>query len=206
MKRVYLVAIVVLLLVVVLAFFISGRDEGRDEEAAISTPAAEGDEKVFLYFTARDGRHLVATSAEIDSSAERAAKVRRVFDLLRQGPGEEAADLLFPVLPAEASLKNVYLDKEGCLYLSLGAEILEGHPRGSSAEKLSIYAVVNSMVESFSWVSSVRFLLEGEEMDTLAGHVNLSGKLVTDNDIIVLLDETEEARDVDRELERDVIR
>ncbi len=207
MKKVAL--IVILLLCFAVTAFLLLRDRGATEQAddglGLFSTLDEGErQKVFLYFTSRDGLHLSVTTAEIDTTASRQDKVRRVFELLCQGPGE--GETLFPVLPPEAVLRNIFLAKKGCLYLDFGPELINMHPGGSTAERLSIYAIVNSMIESFQWVNNVLFLSEGKEMETLAGHINHSGKWTFNNDIITLVDDAGEIQEVDEELEKDIIR
>ncbi len=206
MKKVILVVILLLCLAVTAFLLLRGRGatEQEDNGLGLSSTPEEGErQKVFLYFTSRDGLHLSVTTAEINITVSKQEKVRQVFELLRQGPGEGGA--LFPVLPQEAVLQNVFLAKKGCLYLDFGPELSDTHPGGSTAEILSSYAIVNSMIDSFQWVNNVRFLCEGKEMETLAGHINHSGKLVFNNDIIVLVDGDGDMQDVDEELGKDII-
>ncbi len=208
-KKLPLVVIALLLcLGCLLFFFLRGRgaEQATEEDALQEVPLMGEDEgqKVFLYFTSRDGLHLVATTARIGEDVSREEKVRQVFELLRRGPAE--GETLFPVLASETILENVFLGSDGCLYLNFGPEISEGHPGGSAAETLSVYAIVNSLVESFAWVEAVRFLLNGEEMETLMGHVNLCEKMTPRDDIIALIEEKDGMGDVQRELDRDVIR
>jgi hypothetical protein len=208
MKKIILSVAAVVVLSVVSYFAMTLRQGGEaipDDDLSLNSQLDDADkQKVFLYFTARDGLHLSVTTADISASAGRQQQVRQVFELLCVGPVDDGS--MFPVLPPGASLTNVFLAEDGRLYLNLSLEMGAAHPGGTTGELLSVYAIVNSLSESFDWVKGVTFLQGGKPLETLAGHLNLSGKLVYNDDIIALIDDSEEMQEVDKELNKDVIR
>ncbi len=50
---------------------------------------------------------------------------------------------------------------------------MTAHPGGSLDELLTIYTIVNALTMNLPAVTSVQVLVDGKEVDTLAGHVDL---------------------------------
>jgi hypothetical protein len=53
------------------------------------------------------------------------------------------------------------------------ADILTGHHGGSLDEALAVFAIVNAVTSNLPNVSAVQILVEGKEVDSLAGHIDL---------------------------------
>ena len=47
------------------------------------------------------------------------------------------------------------------------------HPGGTINEMLSIYTLVNALTENLPAVTPVQVMVDGQEVETLAGHVDL---------------------------------
>ena len=50
---------------------------------------------------------------------------------------------------------------------------MTAHPGGSMNELLTIYTLVDALVVNLPAVTVVQLLVDGKELDTLAGHVDL---------------------------------
>jgi hypothetical protein len=88
-----------------------------------------------------------------------------------------------PVLKA-VELRACYLDPGGTAYVDLATAGTKD-PQGSAwDELLTIYALVNTLTENFTEIKQVRLLLDGREIQTLAGHVDLSRAFVKRTDLI----------------------
>jgi len=48
-----------------------------------------------------------------------------------------------------------------------------GHPGGTVSELLTVYTIVNVVTANLPAITSVQVLVDGKEVDTLAGHVDL---------------------------------
>ena len=59
-----------------------------------------------------------------------------------------------------------------------------GHPGGTDDELLSIYAVVDALTTNLPSVKSVQLLVDGKEVETLAGHVDLGRPLEKNLEIV----------------------
>jgi spore germination protein GerM len=57
--------------------------------------------------------------------------------------------------------------------VDLSREAVTAHSGGSLDELLTIYTIVNTLTSNLPAVTSVQVLVDGKEIDTLAGHVDL---------------------------------
>lgn len=81
-----------------------------------------------------------------------------------------------PVVLGNFRLKALYLDHSGTAYVDLSPVTPGGNIYASAWQELiALYAIVNTLTENFEEIKSVRFLLDGKEAKTLAGHISLAG-------------------------------
>ena len=52
-------------------------------------------------------------------------------------------------------------------------EVVAAHPGGTLNELLTVYTIVNALTENLPAVTAVQVLVDGKEVETLAGHVDL---------------------------------
>jgi hypothetical protein len=64
--------------------------------------------------------------------------------------------------------------------VDLSAEISTAHPGGTTNEILTVYAIVNALTVNLPAISGVQLLVNGQEVDTLAGHIDLRRPLQQD--------------------------
>jgi len=170
-------------------FFLSGNRESIKkvpvDSSGPSSAAATADErpkrKVDLFFLRDEDEQLVREGREIvANAASPAAEARSILlELIR---GSNAG--LLSALPAETKLIQVYITKEGTAYVDLSREFVDRHPSGSSAEIATVYAVVDSLAANLKTVKKVFILVEGEERETLAGHLALDRPIAPDYSLI----------------------
>lgn len=80
--------------------------------------------------------------------------------------------LLSP-LPPGTQLRQLYIDGRGIAYADFSAELRDHHPGGSDAELLTVYSIVDTLACNFEQIKKVKILVDGSEVDTLAGHIDL---------------------------------
>ena len=99
---------------------------------------------------------------------------------------ELAAALLQPapepfvsVIPPDTTLKGFYLSPEGVAFVDLSAEASRGH-RGALDEIFAVYSIVNTLTDNLPAIIAVQLLVDGRQVDTLAGHVDVRRPVVKD--------------------------
>ena len=72
-----------------------------------------------------------------------------------------------------ADVKNVFIMDNGLCVVDLNAAFAEGHRSGVLVERLTIASFVETVASNLPGVTKVKFLIEGQDRQTLAGHADL---------------------------------
>jgi spore germination protein GerM len=141
------------------------------EAAARPAPTAAAERKITatLYFISEDGLSLVGVQREVLFGEPVAEQARRILEAqLGQAPQP-----LSSAIPESTSLRALFLSDKGDAYVDLSADARARHTGGALDELFTIYAIVNALTVNLPAISRVQILVEGKEVDTLAGHVDL---------------------------------
>ncbi|MFP3870432.1 MAG: GerMN domain-containing protein [Syntrophobacteria bacterium] len=125
--------------------------------------------EVHLYFAGSNGGHLHAEERRIHAADTLCAAESIVTALLK---GPKSPNLISP-FPSASRLRNLFVTDNGTAYVDCTAELCRLHPGGVTAERLTLYAIVNSLVLNLEEVDRVQILLEGKPAATLAGHLDI---------------------------------
>jgi spore germination protein GerM len=125
--------------------------------------------KARLFYVSEDGTRLTSVERDVpygDGSAGQAEEI------VKAQIAPVAAPLLSAVPPG-TKLRALYLTEGGDAFVDLSREVVTAHPGGSLDELLTVYAIVNALTMNLPAVTAVQVLVDGKEVDTLAGHVDL---------------------------------
>ena len=141
------------------------------EEAAASAPEAAEARKIRarLFYIDEQGTGLTGVEQEVLYGEGTAEQARRIIEA-QISPAHEP---LVSAIPAGTRLRTVFFTKAGEIYVDLSADLQANHPGGTTNEILTAYALVSALTANLPAVSSVQILVEGKEVDTLAGHLDL---------------------------------
>jgi spore germination protein GerM len=144
-----------------------GRESpARNEEPDVSTERR----RITLYLVSQSGKTLALEDREIalaDSVQEQAKQVvRELLAGSRRG--------LTSPLPRGVELRELFITPQGLAFVDFSQELISNHVGGTSAEELTVYSLSNTLIANFPAVKSVQFLVEGREVPTLAGHLDLT--------------------------------
>lgn len=131
-----------------------------------------------LFSVSDDGTALQAWTRDIPLGATPAEQARLALEA-------ELATAMSPEgrvspIPAGVTVRHVFLTPRGDAYVDLSREIISGHPGGSLNEALTVYAIVHALAANVRGISAVQILVEGRQVDTLAGHIDLRQPLAAD--------------------------
>jgi hypothetical protein len=121
-----------------------------------------------LFYVSEDGLRLVPVTRDVVYGATPAEQARRIVEAQVQTP-----DGLLSAIPAGTTVRSVFLTEAHEAYVDLGGTIRTGHTGGSLDEALAVYAIVNAVTTNMPDVTGVQILIDGQEVDTLAGHIDL---------------------------------
>ncbi len=139
--------------------------------------------EVVLFFVRPDASALAPQDATIFETRAILDQMKQTVVALVRGP--QSGSALLPALPAETPLRDLFLDGDGVAYLDLGQEFVRGLPAGSAAEILAVGSLAHTLAHNFPEVRSIRILLDGEEVNTLGGHLDLTRALEPDPSLIL---------------------
>jgi spore germination protein GerM len=125
--------------------------------------------KATLFYIGEDGLRLVAAEREVLFGEGPAEQGRRILEELLK----PAAPPLASAIPQGTTLRALFVTARGDAFVDLGSNVARGHSGGSLDEIFTVYAIVNALTVNLPAVTSVQILVEGQEVDTLAGHVDL---------------------------------
>ncbi len=76
-------------------------------------------------------------------------------------------------MPQGTTLRGLYVSDRFEVFVDLDATVRTKHPGGSMQELLTVYSVVNTLLVNLPTMTEVQILIDGQEADSLAGHVDL---------------------------------
>jgi len=140
----------------------AGTAAGTTESAAVRKITAT------LYYVAEDGMALTPVQREVPFGATVAEQARAIIEAQLA-----AAAPLVSAMPPDTRLRDVFVTERGDAFIDLSGEVIAKHPGGSLDEIFTVYTLVNALTVNLPAVTRVQILVDGKEVDTLAGHVDL---------------------------------
>lgn len=129
-----------------------------------------------LYFPAPNDGMLMTESRSITWAKGDADRVRQVLLALAEGSHQGYGRVLAP----STTVRAVFLAPDGTAYLDLANDVLSDFEPGIQTETLAIYSIVNSISTNIPSVKRVQFLIQGQEVETLDGHADLTAPFTPD--------------------------
>lgn len=176
-RRVAIVVALALVIVLVATLLFARRglprvrtEAARPAAAAAVPPAPPGRKiKARLFYVAEDGTRLTSIERDV-AYAEAPDEQAREIIAAQIAP---AVDPLLSAIPPGTTLRAVFITTTGDAYVDLSRDARTAHPGGTVDELLTVYTIVNALTVNLPAVTGVQLLVDGKEVDTLSGHVDL---------------------------------
>lgn len=137
--------------------------------APAAAPAAARKITATLYYISEDGLSLVGVSREVPFGEAAAEQARHIVEAqLAAAP----APLASPI-PSGTALKSLFIGERGDAFVDVSGDVSAKHTGGALDELFTVYAIVNALTVNLPAITHVQILIDGQEVDTLAGHVDL---------------------------------
>ncbi len=130
---------------------------------------------VELYFADPQGGYLQPELRQIPGCEEDRDCISALLQELIGGPQQGG----LPVLPKSARVFAVELEND-LVRVNFSRHLVDLHPGGSLSELLTVYSLVNSLAENFSYLRQLQILIDGEIIPTLKGHVRIDQPIYAD--------------------------
>ncbi|QGG49354.1 GerMN domain-containing protein [Heliorestis convoluta] len=150
----------------------------QSAELDMDNPPFLGEQYILtLYFADSKGQNLVAEERSIPKTESLA---RSAVQELIKGPNltQDAS----PTVPTGTRLLDINI-RDGICIIDLSKEFKTNHEGGSAGETLTVYSIVNTLTQ-FPTVEKVQFLVEGQIIESIAGHMDVSQAMARHNAMI----------------------
>jgi hypothetical protein len=141
-----------------------------EQPAPPSTPKI----KARLFYVSDDGLRLVGVEREVPFGEGTLMQARRIVEAQLERPAPPLAS----AIPDGTRLRAIFVDASGQAFVDLSAEVSSAHPGGALEESLTVYSIINAVTTNLPAVKAVQILVDGREVDSLAGHVDLRRPLL----------------------------
>jgi spore germination protein GerM len=136
---------------------------------SVAAPSTGRKIKAQLFYVSDDGMRLVGVEREVPYAEQPVDQAREILNA-QMAP---VAAPLVSAVPSGTVLRALFLTESGQAYVDLSRDVATAHPGGSLSEMLTIYTIVHALTFNLPAVNAVQLLVDGKEVDTLAGHVDL---------------------------------
>ena len=159
-----------------LAHLDRGEDRARREviHPVLASQGDKGDNqlKTTVFWASReDPRKLAAVVVYLPEITDGAERARLALETLIASPPDPSQR----TLPADTVLLALYLLRDGTAVADFSDALSNETPAGISSEQLAIDSIARTLHASLPAAQRLRILIQGQEVETLAGHVDLTG-------------------------------
>ena len=124
-------------------------------------------------FWAADAEYsdLVADTVELPLSNDPVLRAKQVLNTLLAGP----VDSELRTLPPDAALLAFYILPDGTGVADFSEAMANSIPSGVQSEQLAVDSITRTLEANVPQVRRLKILIHGQQVDTLAGHLDLTG-------------------------------
>jgi spore germination protein GerM len=123
---------------------------------------------VKLFFPPISGPSILSSEQRtIFKSGELTNRAKQLLKIIIDGPLSKE---LLGAMPKDTKLQEVFVSKDGILFVDFSSAISVNHPGGIINEQATIYSIVDSLLYNLPEIHQVKILIGGTEQETLAGH------------------------------------
>lgn len=139
-------------------------------------PVNPGEPKVkaTLFWSSGVDESLSPVTVELPLSSDPVLRAKQVLNTLLAGP----VDAEMRTLPTDAVLLAFYLLPDGTGITDFSEALATSTPSGIESEKMAVESISRTLEANVPQVRRLKILIHGQEVDTLAGHLDLTGSFL----------------------------
>jgi spore germination protein GerM len=152
-------------------------EEQVRRELTTATPTNPSDPKVkakMYWASDEDESALAPISLDLALSPDPVLRAKQVLNTLMAGPVN--SDLR--TLPPDSALLAFYLLPDGTGVADFSEALATSTPSGIQSEQLAVDSIARTLEANVPQVKRLKILIHGQELDTLAGHLDLTQMFV----------------------------
>lgn len=143
-------------------------------QVPISTPTDVNVQAQMYWLSAASPASLEATSIQLPLSANPVERSKQLLNaLIVKAPAPERR-----TLAVDATLLAFYIQPDGTAIADFSDELSSGTPSGILSEQLAVDSITQTLGANVTGIQKLKILIHGQEADTLAGHLDLSGVFI----------------------------
>jgi spore germination protein GerM len=123
-----------------------------------------------FWISAEDESALAPVTIQLALSKDPVLRAKQVLNTLLAGP----VDSDLRTLPPDAALLSFYLLPDGSAVADFSEALATSSPSGIQSEQLAVDSIARTLEANVPQVKRLKVLIHGQELDTLAGHVDLT--------------------------------
>ncbi len=145
---------------------ISTQSDSKENPKDTGSKETNGKLTLTVYFPNEEGTKLLAEKRTVDGNKD---KYTAAVEALLAGPKEKGS---VAILPKQTKLRSVKVSN-GVAKVDFTKGLQKSFVGGSTGEEMLVGSLVDTLTE-FDEVKKVQILVEGKELDSLSGHMDLS--------------------------------
>lgn len=156
-------------------------EEQARRELVQTVPMNPSDPRVkaqLFWLSDADNSLLAPVTVELPLSSDPALRSKQVLNTLLAGP----VDVELRTLPPDAVLLAFYILPDGTAIADFSEALATSIPSGIASEQLAVDSMARTLEANVPEVKRLKILIHGQEVETLAGHVDLTGTFVVHTD------------------------
>ena len=156
-------------LIVVPRYFRARPAAPGGQPSATTAPTPERKITATFFYVAEDGLSLAAVQREVSFGEPVSEQARHIVEMQIAPPPAPHVS----AIPQGTKLRAVYVSEQGEAFVDVTGEVSRNHTGGALDELFAVYTIVNAVTVNLPAIKRVQILVDGKEVDTLAGHVDL---------------------------------
>lgn len=140
--------------------------------------SSEAGRKIPLYFATPNEKKYLTRADRVLRDAALREQIKQVIQNMGEKPSRKTAATLWP-MPLE--VRSLYLRSNGLLILDFEKRVAYNQTTGTYEELRAVRSIVKTLTHNFKEIKSIKFLVGGQETETLAGHIDISRPLSMDD-------------------------
>lgn len=156
-------------------------EEQARRELVQTVPMNPSDPRVkakLFWLSDFDSSALAPVTVELPLSSDPVLRSKQVLNTLLAGP----VDVELRTLPPDAVLLAFYILPDGTAIADFSEALATSIPSGIASEQLAVDSMARTLEANVPEVKRLKILIHGQEVETLAGHVDLTGTFVVHAD------------------------
>lgn len=156
-------------------------EEQARRELVQTVPMNPSDPRVnakLFWLSDSDNSVLAPVTVELPLSSDAVLRSKQVLNTLLAGP----VDVELRTLPPDAVLLAFYILPNGTAIADFSEALTTSIPSGIASEQLAVDSLVRTLEANVPEVKRLKILIHGQEVETLAGHVDLTGTFAVQAD------------------------